>query len=119
MLRVRVDEVRPGLGARPAHEQEQYRESGEDGEGEQHACDKCYSPCPQGRGRSRRRASISERRPGLLLAQPKVKTYARTPGSRNVISKLRGAIAPRRRTSWYMRGSDTVPSPDSPTSRPW
>src|SRR4051794_16785695 len=29
------------------------------------------------------------------------------------------ALAPRWRTSWYIHGSVTVPSPDSSTSRPW
>ena len=36
----------------------------------------------------------------VVLNQPKVKTYARTPASTNLILKVRGAIAPRLRTSW-------------------
>ena len=36
-----------------------------------------------------------------------------------MISKVRGAIAPCWRMSWYIRGSVSVPSPDSSRSRPW
>src|SRR3954468_23404547 len=76
---------------------------------------------------SPRRGSRSRRCPSLTCplstvrssAYPKVKTYARTPGSRNVISKVPGAMGPCWRTSWYIRGPSTAPSPSSLTSRPW
>src|SRR4051794_5158528 len=55
----------------------------------------------------------------VVVNHPKVKTYARMPESRNVISNVRGALGPHWRTSWYIRGSVTVPAPDSSTSRPW
>jgi hypothetical protein len=42
----------------------------------------------------------------VVSSQPNVKTYARTPGSSNVISKVRWRMGPRWRTSWYIRGSE-------------
>ena len=38
-----------------------------------------------------------------LLIYPKVKQYARTPGSRKVISKVRSVMGPVWRMSWYTR----------------
>ena len=56
--------------------------------------------------------------PDHRSSQPKVKTYTRVPGPSNVISKVCWRMGMRWRTSWYMRGSRSMPSPDCSTSSP-